>query len=175
MRIKLQLDLSAIVTLSLYSFCISLRTFQWVFFAFIGSGEHQSVIFGLLVLNTIAERIKWFIMYYFILEMQQVKIKLESNSIVQFDKMMLRHRLQKKLIFGLCILLSTATLTFNIVRHYNDTMADLNQHLALWISLVAFIFRSLKVTLDVYMFIMFMRVFLFFKNSKEDNLKKKGH
>ena len=57
-RIHFKLDFAAIITLSLYTICISMRTALWIFFAPI-----------LFLVNSIAERLKWFILYHFILEM----------------------------------------------------------------------------------------------------------
>ena len=64
-RIHFKLDFAAIITLSLYTICISMRTALWIFFA-IFINNYSPILF---LVNSIAERLKWFILYHFILEM----------------------------------------------------------------------------------------------------------
>jgi hypothetical protein len=44
------------------------------------SEGQRKILFILKLLDGLAERLKWFVLYYFIFEMQSVRIKLESTS-----------------------------------------------------------------------------------------------
>lgn len=79
-KIKFKLEVSGIVTLSLYTLCLGIKVVQWMTYATDtgsdGTDRTQRVIFK--TLNSCTERLKWFILYFFVFEMKEVKIKLMS-------------------------------------------------------------------------------------------------
>jgi hypothetical protein len=170
-KIRFRLDISAVITLALYTLCISMRTSQWVIFVIRDHRPDQStpyMVFALSVVNSIAERIKWFIMYFFILEMQEVKIKLESSSIDSYRDNRKKHIIHKWLIYGLCFVLSSFILVFSIVRNYNsmlDTGSGSYNLPEPWLTIMVLL-RTLTCCLNIFMFVVFLQVFLFFKRTK---------
>ena len=87
-QIKTKLDLSAIVTMSMYSVCIGVRMMQWIILIIWESEQHNAIVFALRLMNSFTERFKWFILYFFIFEMQEVRIKLASQSAIHYKGLM---------------------------------------------------------------------------------------
>ena len=45
-------------------------------------------IFSLRIINTFIERMKWFILFFFIFEMAEVRLKLMSESVLHYEGLM---------------------------------------------------------------------------------------
>ena len=118
------------------------------------------------MVNSTAERLKWFVLYYFIIEMREVKVKLEAQSVKHYRQIRKKHLYIKWIVYGSCLILSAAVLTINIFRHYND-MNKGGPVISESLRTLMIVFRTLKLTLDVSMFAIFMQVLLFFKRTKE--------
>ncbi len=71
--------------MSSYTLCIGLRWLQWIIINFENNNEKENgLIFPLRICNTFIERLKWFILFFFIFEMEAVHIKLKSSSVGHF-------------------------------------------------------------------------------------------
>jgi hypothetical protein len=89
-KISYKVDTSALLTLVLFTVIPFLRTFQWIVRIFIYHGEQSDndlksfeinlLRFIMSFFDSVAEKLRWLTLYYFILEMEQVKIKVHANN-----------------------------------------------------------------------------------------------
>jgi hypothetical protein len=77
-------------------------------------------IFSLRIINTFIERLKWFILFFFIFEMAEVRIKLMSQSVLHFDGLMHSLKGEQRNVYIISIILSLYILVINILRYYNE-------------------------------------------------------
>ena len=80
--IRFKLDKAAGITLLSYTFCFMVRMFVWANKMIFKVGDFE-LYFDLMVL--ICSLLTWMALYYFVFEMQAVKIKLECQTIPEYQ------------------------------------------------------------------------------------------
>lgn len=114
-------------------------------------------IFSLRIINTFIERLKWFILFFFIFEMAEVRIKLMSQSVLHFDGLMHSLKGEQRNVYIISIILSLYILVINILRYYNEDIRENyngNDVSEPW-NTFAVAVRFIKTLVDTYMFVLF--------------------
>ena len=101
--------------------------------------------------------------------MEAVHIKLKSQSAGHFEGLMESFKSKRRTIYIITFVLSVFIFVVNVIRYWNEMDND-EWELDPPLSEFTVAVRALKSTIDTYMFVLFFRVFLFFKQQKE----KKG-
>ena len=119
------------------------------------------------------ERLKWLILYFFILEMKNVQIKLFSESLDEFKSETRKHRRRVCVIITIYLLLQIPILSLQYTRKFiyaSDSGAD-HQRILLILEGLEAIFRSLKLPIDSFLFYQYMRMLHFFISFKGAKLR----
>jgi hypothetical protein len=115
-----------------------------------------------LVVSTL-DRLKWLVIYLFILEMRSVQITLISESLEEFKKNMKSHNRIWWFIVTYFIVLQIPIVVVQYVRKFGiktKVFDEIDKNVTL--ELVELILRSLKMPVDIYMFVLYMRLLHFF-------------
>ena len=119
------------------------------------------------------ERLKWLILYFFILEMKNVQIKLFSESLDEFKTETRKHRRRVCVIITIYLLLQIPILSLQYTRKFiyaSDSGVDNGKILLILEGLEA-IFRSLKLPIDSFLFYQYLRMLHFFISFKGAKLR----
>jgi len=109
-----------------------------------------------LLIQRIIDRITWFILFSYILEMRDVKLKLESAS---FEAYKISLKNQKRLEILNVLVLVVASLPIAVLGYFND---ENNKDLNLSINRVYMILRPITFAFTLMMFIFFVQLVKFF-------------
>ena len=108
------------------------------------------------------DRLKWLILYLFVLEMRSVNITLSSDDLITYKKKLRCHDIIWKLIVVFFIILQIPIVVVQYIRKFNISNNPNNIKVNLKLELIEMILRSLKIPIDIYMFILYFRLLKYF-------------
>lgn len=119
------------------------------------------------------ERLKWLILYFFILEMKNVQIKLFSDSLDEFKSETRKHKRRVCVITTFYLLLQIPILSLQYTRKFIYASGSGLDHDRTLLTLegLEVIFRSMKFPIDSFMFYQYLRMLHFFISFKGAKLK----
>ena len=111
------------------------------------------------ILHNIFSKLEWFGIYYFVLEVNDVKIKLESNSAQEYQSMS-KQNLKKKIIVCTAILIfETVQILFEIQEKLNVTNDDYAVLVFKWCNAIA---KLSIIIVDLYIAYIFYTIVKFY-------------
>jgi hypothetical protein len=123
--------------------------------------EDQFIV-SLAVINSVFDRLKWLVLYFFILEMQDVRIKVESSNLEVFQIRKAQLNCTKIIVVIVFIGLQ---LPIVVIQYYNKfNSVKLSKDWSDALKLFECSFRTLKLPLDFYIFYMYFQLLRFFIN-----------
>ena len=90
-RIRWRLDVSSALILGSFAFCFAVRLAVAVLCLDPDNCQglvavSAQVVTGLRMVNSFVDKLKWLILYFCVLEMQEVRVKVESESLTEYQK-----------------------------------------------------------------------------------------
>ena len=119
------------------------------------------IVFGLACVDSIIDQVKYFVLYYFILEMLTVKIKIASQSREQYLINERKLKIFKVIVFGSIMIMGSAMVVINTIRNYYSIIIDKYRFPDFWRATVI-VLRAIKVCIDVVLFFIFILLMQYF-------------
>lgn len=170
-KVRLNLELSAMCTISLYSFMILVRMLNWAFYDPAGDKNIEKHVI-LQLINLFPAKLIWFVLYYFTFEMKLISVMLKAHSPID-----LRNNLAKWRKIQIIILISLIFLVLIVVSFNITLLIDDNWNINNWSSWALGLnisVRCAKFILDLTVYIIFIRTFSYFVTQKKTKLFNQG-
>ena len=163
-KVRRYLDDASIVILFTFEACISLRFVNSIIY--VVGAEPQIIGYTSIVLSALTLLV-WFILYYFVFELQSVKDLLTSGKHSDYLK---KNKVTKKKRSVILLVILCLFITILIITGYKTVTNNIKEDVNSTISIISLIARLIRFPLDFYMFSLFLRLFWFFVEEKRAKL-----
>lgn len=107
--IKWKIEATSIIILASFTLCFLMRMTTNALCVQPDSCDsvthaNERVVVGLKISTSFTDRLKWLVVYFCVLEMQEVRIKVESDTLAEYQKNMRRLKIFKILIVVVFVL-----------------------------------------------------------------------
>ena len=111
------------------------------------------------ILHDIFSKLEWFGIYYFVLEVNDVKIKLESNSAEECQSMSKKHLKSKIIVCTALLIFETVQIIFEIQERLNVTNDEHAFLVLKWCNVIA---KLAIIIVDLYIGYIFYKIVKFY-------------
>jgi len=117
-RIKWKIEVTSIIILASFTFCFVMRMTTNALCVEPDSCDSDAhakdkLVIGLKIPTSVSDRLKWLVVYFCVLEMQEVRIKIESDTLEEYQKKMRRLKIVKILIVSVFVLVQFPIIFIN--------------------------------------------------------------
>ena len=113
------------------------------------------------------DRFKWLILFFFILELQNVKIKVESETLDQFKQKTAAHWRKKWFILITNLIISLVVICLQYLRRILEFSNKIKEYLFI----TEMVVRSVKSPFDLYLFYLYITIVMFFATMKKSRME----
>lgn len=172
-RIRWRIEATSIVILVSFSLCFAVRVTTNALCLNPDSCDTtillgDKFVVALKIISSIADRLKWLVVYFCVLEMQEVRIKIESDTLQEYQKKIKVLKIIKTVIVSVFVIVQFPII---FIHYFGDDLLSMLKEYNITDDNLTIILHIIRLPIDVYIFFIYMRLINYMVVMKKIKLK----